>query len=161
MKTLAIILAIFLVVPSTAMAVRKVEKKPKAQAPSTSSLKADQSRQESNKSVKTDQPQSTEPQKDQAQSAKEAPGQSAKGITAKETPKPDKEDRFIDENGDGINDRIDEKQTVKIRKKEESRREAPTVKSPKPESSKREIPKRESPKRESSAKTDKPERRDR
>jgi len=161
MKTLAIILAICLAIPSTAMAVRKVEKKPKATAQSPASGSAKQSQQHSDKSAKTYQPQASEKQTERSQPVKEATEQSKQGITAKEATKPTKEDRFIDENGDGINDRIDEQQTVKIRKKEESQREAPKVQSPKRESPKRESQKRETPKHESSAKTEKPERHNR
>ena len=130
MKTLVIILAALLAIPSSALAVRKVEKKPKAQSSTSTQAGAQQSQQPAEKGVRSDQP---------------APEQQARPPQpAQEVKKPEKEDRFIDENGDGINDRIDQHQTVKIRKKESPQRESP---------------KQEHQKRESSDKTEKPERR--
>lgn len=113
MKILMTVLIVCLAFPSSALAVRKVEKKPKPQASSAKQAVGDQNQQADEKNVKNDQSPSVEQPKPPLQAAPE--------IKA-----PEKEDRFIDENRDGINDRMGNRPAVKTRKKEEPpRRETP------------------------------------
>ena len=127
MKYFAIIIALLIIAPSPALAVRKIEKKTKQQ--SSGAQKVDQSQQPESKENKA--------QADQPAETRNAP---------LEIKQPQREDRFIDENSDGINDRIDQRQTVKVRKKEAEREKRH---------------KSDPPKKESPDKPDKKSRRDR
>lgn len=133
MKTrwiIGILLLFALLAPSSAFAVRKVEKKPKKQQTSTAKQAVDKSdpaadRQENQPAEnkgKVETPDSPERNKEAVESAPEVK-------------KREREDRFIDENSDGINDKIDHGPVIKVRK-----RDNPPTNSPRKEEQKRENP---------------------
>ncbi|MEE9554018.1 MAG: hypothetical protein V3W18_06935 [candidate division Zixibacteria bacterium] len=117
MRFLSVLIAIFIIAPSPAMAIRKIEKKPKQQ--STSAKKTDQR------------------QKQVSGEERVSPDQSKAPDKKSDLKRREREDRFIDENSDGINDRIDKRQTVKVKKREASKREARKAAPPKKEPSKK------------------------
>lgn len=115
MRILIITLTAFLAIPSSASAVRRVEKKPKKQSSS-----AVQAKQEAGKpSVSSD--------KDMDTSQSKRPPMLESGG----------QDRFIDENSDGINDRIEKKQTIRIKKRDSRESEKQRPETPKKESDKK------------------------
>ena len=101
MKSLAILLALLIVAPSPALAVRKVEKKNKQQSAGVQA--ADQHQE----------------QRQEGNVEKGEPSRAAGNRP--EVIQPEREDKFIDENSDGINDKIDQRQTVKVKMKEKVR----------------------------------------
>lgn len=117
MRLLAIIIAISIIAPSPVMAVRKIEKKPKQQ--SSSAKKADQPQEQASGEKRVSPDRSRDPQK------------------TTDVKQREREDRFIDENSDGINDRIDKRQTVKVKKRESRERKTRKVAPPKKESPKK------------------------
>lgn len=133
MKILSVILVFLLAVPSPALAIRKIEKKPKAQSGNSDKAATGQKQTAGESAPAADRTPDREPKKNEP-------------VQKREILKPEKEDRFIDENSDGINDRISKPPEVKVKRREPQRREAP---------------KREKPKKESSGKPEKMKRRDR
>jgi hypothetical protein len=122
MKTLAIILIVLLAVPSPALAIRKIEKKSKGQSSNVDNAAADQKQTAGENAPAAD-------RSPERESKKDVPRQ------RRESRQPEKEDRFIDENSDGINDRISKQPAVKIKRREPPRNETPKREKPKPESS--------------------------
>jgi len=103
-KTLILILILSLAIPSSAFAVRRVEKKPKQQSGSNVTAGQDQNKDSGEKKA--------------GEGHNSAPDQGRTIVPEKQ--KDTKVDKFIDKNNDGINDRIEVRSPVKVRKRDDA-----------------------------------------
>ena len=115
-RLIAFLVAASFIMTSPALAVKKVPKKPKQQAASTSQANGQQKAAKGEKSFRQ------EPQPSPDKSRRPAP--------APERPRVKERDRFIDEDSDGINDRLKKPPIVKMKKKEVRPKKAETKRRP-------------------------------
>lgn len=103
-RLIALIVAAFFIMTSPALAVKKVPKKPKQPATSGSQANGQEKTAKKGNNLRQE-PQSS-------------PERTRQPIPAPERPRVKEKDRFIDEDSDGINDRLKKPPTVKKKKKE-------------------------------------------
>ena len=103
-RLIALLVAASFIMTSPALAVKKVPKKPKQQA--TQSNQADGQEKAAKK------------EKSFRQEPQPSPERIRRPVPAPERPRVREKDRFIDEDSDGINDRLKKPPTVKKKKRE-------------------------------------------
>lgn len=103
-RLIALIVAASFIMTSPALAVKKVPKKPEQQAAQSNQANGQEKTAKEGKSLRQE-PQSP-------------PERTRQPIPAPERPRVKERDRFIDEDSDGINDRLKKPPTVKKKKKE-------------------------------------------
>ncbi len=103
-RLIALLVAVSFIMSSPALAVEKVPKKPKKQAASSGQASGQEKPATKDKSLR--------------QEPKPSPDKSRRPFPRPERPRVKEKDRFIDEDSDGINDRLKKPPTVKKKKKE-------------------------------------------
>lgn len=103
-RLIALLVAASFIMTSPALAVKKVPKKPKQQA-----VQSDQA---------SGQEKAARKEKNLRQEPQPSPEKTRRPVPAPERPRVREKDRFIDEDSDGINDRLRKPPTVKKKKKE-------------------------------------------
>ena len=115
-RLITLLVAASFIMTSPALAVKKFPKKPKQQAASSGQANGQEKAAKKEKSFRQ------EPQPPPDKSRRPAP--------APERPRVKEKDRFIDEDSDGINDRMKKPPTVKKKKKENRPKKAETKRRP-------------------------------
>ncbi len=103
-RLIAFLVAACFIMASPALAIKKVPKKPKQQAAPAGQASGQEKPATKDKSLR--------------QEPKPSPDKSRRPFPRPERPRVKEKDRFIDEDSDGINDRLKKPPTVKKKKKE-------------------------------------------
>ncbi len=118
-RLIAFLVAACFIMASPALAVEKVPKKPKKQAVSSGQASGQEKAPKKETSLK--------------QEPKPTPDRSSRPVPSPERRRFKEKDRFIDEDSDGINDRLRKPPTVKKKKKESRPKKAEIKRRPRPE----------------------------
>ncbi len=117
-RLIALLVAVSFIMSSPALAVEKVPKKPKKQTASSGQASDQEKAPKKETSLK--------------QEPKPTPDRSSRPVPAPERRRFKEKDRFIDEDSDGINDRLRKPPTVKKKKKESRPKKAEIKRRPTP-----------------------------